>query len=162
MTDQDMRDADRAAQRDRRQRVRSERAEGARRPLWFSLVMWGAVAVVTVGLVVAAYLAGLGYPTQQMTVNGLLEAYGAGEMVEDYWVAVPSTDVDKAMAGLPTTWTSYQLGGAKRSAKTSQVPVTITLEQGGVVTYDISLVREGVGWKVNGVTNSFSSMGGGQ
>jgi hypothetical protein len=33
--------------------------------------------------------------------------------------------------------------------------------EGGVVTYDVSLAREGVGWKVDGVTNSFSSMNGG-
>lgn len=162
MTDEEMREVDRAARRGRRQRGRSEAGETAKRPLWFTLLMWGAVAIVTVGLVVGAYLAGLGYPTQQMTVNGLLEAYGAGEAVDDYWVAVPTTDVDKAMSGLPTTWKSYQLGGVTRSARTSQVPVTITLEQGGVVTYDISLAREGVGWKVNGVTNSFSSMSGGK
>jgi hypothetical protein len=96
-----------------------------------------------------------------MTVNGMMEAYGAGEDVGAYWVAVPATDVDKAMSSLPPQWTSYELGAVERSARTSKVGVTVTLEQGGVVAYEVSLAREGVGWKVNGVTNSFNSMDGG-
>lgn len=148
-----------AADRESRRRERSEKKP--KRPVWVSALLWAAVVIAVAGGVVAAYMFGLGYPTQQMTVNGVLEAYADGDDVSSYWIAVPSTDVDKAMSSLPTVWTSYEIGDIERSARTSKVDVTITLERGGVVTYEFSLAREGVGWKVNGVSTSFSSMDGG-
>lgn len=155
ITDAEMKEVDLASRR------RERRERHAERPRWIPWVTGIAIAVVVVGLLAGAYLFGLGYPTQQMTVNGMMEAYGAGEDVGAYWVAVPATDVDKAMSSLPPQWTSYELGAVERSARTSKVGVTVTLEQGGVVAYEVSLAREGVGWKVNGVTNSFNSMDGG-
>jgi len=155
ITDAEMKVADRDARR------RERREKPPKRPLWISALLWIAVVILVAGALVGAYLYGLGYPTQQMTVNGVLEAYADGDDVASYWVAVPSTDVDKAMASLPPEWVSYAIGRVERSARTSQVDVTVTLERGGVVTYQISLAREGVGWKVNGVSTSFSSMDGG-
>lgn len=155
ITDAEMKVAD----RDARRRERKERPP--KRPAWASALVWVAVAIVVAGALVGAYLYGLGYPTQQMTVNGVLEAYADGDDVESYWVAVPSTDVEKAMSSLPPDWVSYTVSGVERSARTSKVDVTVTLERGGVVTYQISLAREGVGWKVNGVSTSFNSMDGG-
>lgn len=155
ITDEEMKRVD----RDARRKERSEKAP--KRPLWVSVVVWAAVVVAIAGGVVAAYMFGLGYPTQQMTVNGVLEAYADGEDVSSYWVAVPATDVEKAMSSLPLEWESYTVGNIERSARTSKVDVTITLDRGGVVTYEFSLAREGVGWKVNGVSTSFSSMDGG-
>lgn len=148
-----------AVDRDARRRERSERKP--KRPLWITLVIWFAVVVAIAGGIVAAYMFGYGYPTQQMTVNGVMEAYADGDDVAQYWVAVPATDVDKAMSALPPQWESYTVGEVQRSARTSKVDVTVTLERGGVVTYEFSLAREGVGWKVNGVSTSFSSMDGG-
>lgn len=154
-TDADMRVADKEARR----KDRSERRET--RPLWATLVVWGAVVVVVAGLLVGAYLMGYGYPTQQMTVNGVLGAYSAGEDVSDYWVAVPAADVDKAMSGLPPVWQSYSIGALERSARVSTVEVSVVHEQGGEITYRFSLAREGVGWKINGVTTAFNSLEGG-
>jgi len=155
ITDAEMKVAD----REERRRERQQRPP--KRPVWVSAVVWVALAVLVAGALIAAYLFGIGYPTQQMTVNGVLEAYADGDTVDSYWVAVPATDVQKAMSSLPTEWVSYEITGIERSARTSQVEVTVTLERGGVVTYQISLAREGVGWKVNGVSTSFSSMDGG-
>lgn len=155
ITDEEMRRED----RDARRRERSERQPS--RPPWVSALVWTAVVVVVAAGVVAAYMFGLGYPTQQMTVNGVLEAYADGEDVSSYWVAVPATDVQKAMSSLPLEWESYTIGDIERSARTSKVDVTVTLDRGGVVTYEFSLAREGVGWKVNGVSTQFSSMDGG-
>lgn len=155
MTDDDIKRADRDARR-------QERAQrGPKHPLWMTLLLWGAVVVAVAAGIVAAYTYGIGYPTQQMTVSGVMEAYGDGDSVTSYWVAVPSTDVDKAMSSLPPSWKSYAIGRIQRSARTSKVEVTVTLERGGVVTYEFSLSREGVGWKVNGLSTSFSSMDGG-
>ncbi|MRS11576.1 MAG: tetratricopeptide repeat protein [Actinobacteria bacterium] len=148
-----------AADRDARRRERKERQP--KRPAWISASVWVGLVIVVAGGLVAAYLYGIGYPTQQMTVNGVLEAYADGDDVSSYWVAVPATDVDKAMSSLPPEWLSYTISGVERSARTSKVDVTVTLERGGVVTYEISLAREGVGWKVNGVSSSFNSTDGG-
>lgn len=152
ITDDEMKVVD----RDARRRERVERHQ--KHPVWLSVLVWVALAVAIAGGIVAAYLSGIGYPTQQMTVNGVLEAHADGDDVSSYWVAVPATDVEKAMSSLPTEWSGYQVGDIERSARTSKVDVTVTLERGGVVTYEFSLSREGVGWKINGVSTSFSSM----
>lgn len=155
ITEDEMRTSARAVRREERHAARQSQAGGAGR------LRTAVLALALVGALVAAYLAGLGYPTQEMTVYGMMEAYGAGEAVDNYWVAVPAADIIRSMATLPPTWSSYQVEVAERSARTSLVRVTVTLVEGGVVTYDVSLAREGVGWKVSGVTNSFSSMNGG-
>ncbi|MHB1323168.1 MAG: tetratricopeptide repeat protein [Coriobacteriia bacterium] len=155
ITDEEMRRVDREARR--RERLERE----PKRPLWMTVLIWTAVAVAVAGGVLAGYLFGYGYPTQKMTVHGVLEAYADGDDVASYWVAVPATDVGRAMSALPPRWESYSVGAVERSARTSTVDVTVTLERGGVVTYEFSLAREGVGWKVNGVSTSFSSMDGG-
>ena len=155
MTEAEMRSVDREVRRKERLDERSVR------PRWLTALTWGAVVIVVAGLLVGAFLAGIGYPTQHMTVNGMMEAYAAGESVESYWVAVPARDVGKAMSSLPPVWSSYEVVRVVRSARTSKADVAVVLEQGGTVVYEVSMAREGVGWKVNGVTNSFNSMDGG-
>jgi len=152
ITEAEIREAARSARKEERTKQRTAR------PLWVSIVTAIAVVVIVVGGFVAAYLYGLGYPTQQVTVEGLVDAHVAGEEVTGYWVAVPATDVDKAMAVLPAKVKSFDIAGVRRSARTSSVRVDVTLAEGGVVTYDVALAREGVGWKVNGIANSFSSL----
>ncbi len=152
-TDEDMRVADREA----RKSERKERKAGKK--AWVGIAVWVTGAVIVLGAIAFAWLSGLGFPTQQMTVNGLLGAVKNGKAVESYWVAVPSADVEKEMSNLPPKFTSYTIDAIERSAKTSTVDVTIVLDKGAPLTYRMSLVREGVGWKVNGVTNDWRSTG---
>lgn len=150
-TEEEMRQADREARR-------AERA--ARRQQQGLVVRIGsviAILAVAVGLLGFIWASGIGFPTQQMTVKGLLEAHSAGRPVEGYWVAVPAVDVDKEMSALPPRFASYRIGAIERSAKTSTVEVTIVLEQGAPLAYRISLAREGVGWKVSGIANDWRS-----
>jgi len=146
-----------------RESRRAERVErNSRKSIWVTVSVWTTVVAVIGGLVAFAWLSGLGYPTQEMTVKGLLDAHRAGKPVESFWVAVPSADVAKEMSNLPPTYAADPvIDNAVRSAKTSTVDVTITLEKGAPLTYKVSLLREGVGWKVNGVTNDWRSTGGG-
>lgn len=153
-TDSDMKVADREA----RKRERAER-RGSRNP-WVLVGIWTAVAIVILGGLSFAWLSGFGYPTQAMTVQGLLDAHKAGDEVSEYWVAVPTADVEKEMGNLPVEF-AYEMGAVERSAKTSKVEVTITLDTGAPLSYQVLLVREGVGWKVNGITNDWRSTGGG-
>ncbi|MDI6843973.1 MAG: tetratricopeptide repeat protein [Anaerosomatales bacterium] len=152
-TEEDMKRADREARR-------AERA--ARREKQGFLVRVGsaaAIVAVVVGLLGFLWASGIGFPTQQMTVKGLLEAHRSGKPVDGYWVAVPSVDVDKEMSALPPSFTSYKIGAIDRSAKTSTVEVTVVLEQGAPLAYKVSLAREGVGWKVSGIANDWRSTG---
>ncbi|MEN6429476.1 MAG: tetratricopeptide repeat protein [Coriobacteriales bacterium] len=153
-SDEEMREVDKAARREERAHHRSERS------VFVVAGTWVAIVAIIVGALGFAWVSGLGYPTQSMTVRGLLEAHTAGKPVEPYWVAVPTADVDKEMSNLPPKVERYELGATERSAKTSSVEVTVILEQGAPLTYKISLAREGVGWKVNGITNEWRSTGG--
>lgn len=121
-------------------------------------IVLGAVILVS-GALGGAYAAGLGWPTQEQTVGGLLSAYRTGGSVDGYWVAVPSTGVAREMAKIPPI-TEAQIVAVTRGPKTSSVAVTVTPKDGAPLHYVITLVREGVGWKVSGIENDFSSTGG--
>ena len=75
-------------------------------------------------------------------------------------MAVPQTDVKQEMRLLPAKFASYRMEGIDRSLLKSTARVVVKLETGSELTYDILLVREGVGWKVNGVKNRWGSTGG--
>ncbi len=155
MTEDEMRQVDRDARK-----VERVESRGARK-LGVVLGTWLAVLAVVAGLLGYAWVSGLGYPTQSMTVKALLNAHADGAPVDSYWVAVPTGDVAKEMSSLPPKYTSYTIDGTQGSARESTVTVTIVLEQGAPLTYTVSLLREGVGWKVNGITNDWRSTGGG-
>lgn len=154
-TDDEMRDTDRVQRRQER-----DRKHESRNPVAFAAV-WVVVALVAIGALAFAWLSGFGYPTQAMTVNGLMKTHMSGKSVVDYWVAVPSADVTDEMGTLPVSIKSYKIDSIVRSAKTSKVQISITLEKGAPLDYQILLAREGVGWKVNGVSNDWRSTGGG-
>ncbi len=147
-SDQDMREADRELRRAERLSRRETRNP------WRTVVSIASVVVVVAGALLALYFTGLGFPTQAMTVDGLLEARAAGSAVDKYWVAVPDADVDKEMAKLPPV-KEFQLGAIERAARTSRVEVTVTPDNGAPLRYEITLSREGVGWKVSGVANDW-------
>jgi hypothetical protein len=124
-------------------------------------VIVGAVAVLALLAVFGAlYFMGVGYPTQSMTVGGMLDARAEGQQVEVYWVAVPPTDIDKEMAKLPPV-KDYEIAAIERSAGSSFATVIVTPENGAPLRYEIALAREGVGWKVTGIENDWRSTGGG-
>lgn len=155
ITDKEMRERDRAARR----AERSERREG-RNP-WAIVAVVGLVLVLIAGALAGAFFAGYGYPTQSQTVDGMLEARKEGKQVDSYWVAVPTGDIDKEMSALPAAFKSFRIDKVERHAQASKVAVTVTLERGAPLHYTVSLAREGVGWKVNGIANDWRSTGGG-
>ena len=122
-----------------------------------------AVAVLIVALIagglVGAYQLGYGWPTQAQTVAGALSAIQNGTPFDGYWVAAPSKDITKEMAKIPPM-KSFSIDGVQQGATTSKAAVTITPKTGAALRYTITLSREGVGWKVSGVENDWSSTGG--
>ena len=119
----------------------------------------GIGAVVFAVLVSAAYFGGLGWPTQNSTVNGLLVAYSKGEGVEQYWVAVPNKDVEREMAKIPPL-KEFTVDDVSRGRDTSTVDVTVTPSDGAPMHSVVTLDREGVGWRVTGVDYNWRSTGG--
>jgi tetratricopeptide (TPR) repeat protein len=151
MTEGEMRDADREARKAERSAKRTPKA----------IVLRVAVVAVAVALVVGglagAFALGYGYPTQEQTVTSLLDAYRAGTAYTDFWVAVPPTDVKQEMRALPAKFTSFRIEGVDRAATTSTVLVIVSLDSGSTLSYKVQLAREGVGWKVVGIQNRWSS-----
>jgi Tfp pilus assembly protein PilF len=119
-----------------------------------------AVSLLVVGGLAAAWFLGVGYPTQGITVSGMLDGYRSGADVRSFWVAVPVADVKQEMRKLPARFESYVIGDVKSTSLASTARVTIVLQQDASLRYDISLVREGVGWKVNGISNAWTSTDG--
>jgi tetratricopeptide (TPR) repeat protein len=119
-----------------------------------------AIVVVVVGGSGGLIYLGYGYPTQEQTVTSLMNAYRSGTPYSDFWVAVPQTDVKQEMRQLPARFSSFSIQGVDRSALKSTARVVVKLDTGSPLVYDIQLVREGVGWKVDGISNAWSSTGG--
>jgi len=127
--------------------------------------IWRTVAVVLIGVVVvfgalvAAYQTGYGWPTQRQTVGGVMAAYQAGTAVDAFWVAAPARDISKEMAKIPPV-KGYTIDNVASGATTSVVSITVTPKTGAALHYNITLSREGVGWKVIGIDNDWRATGG--
>lgn len=154
LTDDEMKDRDRTVRRAERDAKRADRNP------WTLVASVALVIIVIVASIAAAYFSGLGFPTQRMTVTGMLDTRADGNAVEGYWVAVPSADIDKEMAKLPVV-DVYEIASVERSPRTSRVTVAVTPENGSPLRYEITLAREGLGWKVAGIENDWRSTGDG-
>ena len=77
----------------------------------------GAVALVVVGGLAAAFYGGFGYPTQEQTVTGLLDAYRSGTSYSGFWVAVPVADVAQEMRSLPAKFACFSIQGVDRAPR---------------------------------------------
>lgn len=141
-------------QRDREMRRGRKSGSGLR-----AMIVAAVGVVVVLAVLGGAYLFGFGFPTQQQTVSGLFTAYGAGDPVASYWVAVPTKDVAKEMAKVPPL-KSFDLNGVSMRSQTSTAAVTVVPKTGAPLHYTVSLTREGVGWKVSGIDNDWRSTSG--
>lgn len=151
MSEDDMRDSDRAERKAARAARLTPRVIALRVGIALGIVV--AIAGVLAGLLYA----GFGYPTQTQTVSALLDAYRTSGSYTQYWVAVPQTNVKQEMNQLPARFASYRIPGVDRAALKSTVRVIIRFETGAELAYDVTLAREGVGWKVTGIKNAWSS-----
>lgn len=154
LSEQEMKEKDRAARRAEKQQRRS-----ARNP-WAIVASVAGVIVALAVAVGALYYFGIGWPTQRQTVNGMMDAYAGGEGVEGYWVAVPQADIDKEMSKITPNFAGYEMDGVERTPMTSRVDLTVTPAKGAPLHYKVTLAREGVGWKVTGIENDWASTGG--
>ena len=153
ITDAEMKVVDREARQ-------AEKAEHrAERPLWVPIVGVVIACLLVAGGLAGAWFAGLGYPMQQQTVTGMVDAQRANQDVTPYWVAVPPADVKQQMQLLPVRFDSYTIDGIQRGPARSSVRIMVKLDKTATLYYRVSVVREGVGWKVNGIKNDWQSTG---
>ncbi|MDH4139001.1 MAG: tetratricopeptide repeat protein [Coriobacteriia bacterium] len=155
MTDEQMREIDKESRR----AARDARREGSNP--WIAVGIAVLFIVVVVGGLAALYTMGFGYPTQSMTVEGMLDARAEGAEVDDYWVAtVAPDDVEKEMSKLPPA-KQYEIKTVQRGRGQSVVTAAVTPEDGSPLILEITLGREGVGWKVTGIEIVFNDRSGG-
>ena len=115
------------------------------------------VIVILVLLVLAGglflYTQGYGWPMQE-TVAEQLFANPADESL--YSSTLSSEDIADISALIPEG-SSITVDGVSKSMSTSTAYVTATTPQGGDIEYEVSLVRDMIGWKVSNVELYFAS-----
>ena len=103
----------------------------------------------------AAYVVtqGFGIPTKQDVITELFADPTNGDVL--------SGDLDDTkrarIADCIEAGSSVAVMGEVNDLTTAKVYVDATTPEGGTVPYEISLVRDGVGWKITGATLYFTS-----
>lgn len=127
-----------------------------RRNVGLKILLFFVIAIVLAAAAgVFAYTQGYGYPTVQTVTQELFsDPSGAADKVF-------SADVDKdaipAMLDPVVTDSNVTIDGVSRSMTESTVYATAKTEEGGSVQYRISMVRDGITWKVSNVELYFPS-----
>lgn len=143
---------------DNRSIRRKHRHSGLRGFLAFLLVL-----LLIAGAGAYAYYSGYGWPLQESVVENLFTTNAAGGDISGLLSDSMGTDGRSEIeAVLPDGATGVIVQGVDRSMNESTVLVTATLSAGGEQSYQVSLVRDGIGWKVDGVTVEYPALDGGE
>ena len=115
------------------------------------------VIIVLILIVLAAglflYTQGYGWPMQEAVVEQLFDDPTAESV---YSSSLSSEDIADIANIIPDDAT-IKVDGVNKSMSTSTAYVTATMPQGGDMTYEVSLVRDMLGWKVSNVELYFAS-----
>lgn len=104
-----------------------------------------------------AYYSGFGWPTQENVATELFAAKTRGEDVTKYVSPALDDATRQQISTLVPSDATVSVGGVTRSMRDSEVSVTAKLSQGGEQSYRISMVRDGIGWKVSGFDLEYHS-----
>ena len=112
------------------------------------------VIVLAFAGAVLAYTQGYGYPTQEDVAKQLFaNPSGADSLIAEG----VSSDSKSSMLNIVVEDYDAQVDGVNRSMSDSTVYVTASTAEGGDVTYQISMVRDVLGWKISDVELYFPS-----
>ncbi|NTU88925.1 MAG: tetratricopeptide repeat protein [Actinobacteria bacterium] len=103
-----------------------------------------------------AYYKGYGWPMQEQVVKDMFAAYAVDESVADYWADASTSDIELAMACVGKT-ADVEINSVSRTMTDSEVVATATLSEGGQLSYNISMGRDMLGWKVTNIELDFAS-----
>ena len=104
------------------------------------------VILLALGAGVFAYTQGYGYPTQETVVRQLFSDPDAA--VSTLFVSGTDESVAQGIVDGVVADPDVVIDGVNKSMSESTVYATATTEQGGEVTYEVTLGRDLIGWKV--------------
>lgn len=116
-------------------------------------------AILLLVVVLAAgflYFKGYGIPLQETVVSNMFQAYESNGDYQKYWANADTADISSAMRGVAST-SDITVDAVQRSMTSSTAEVTATLSEGGEVHYEITLGRDGLGWKITDIQLVFES-----
>lgn len=141
---------------DNRSVRRKHKHHGFRNFLIFLLVL-----LLIGGALAFGYYSGYGWPLQEKVAEELFRTNADGgdisKLLDDSVSAEKAIDID---AVLPDGATDVTVEGVDRSMNESSALVTVTLSAGGKQSYRVTLVRDGIGWKVTDVTVEYPALDG--
>lgn len=125
----------------------------------FLIILAILLALAAAGVVM--YYRGYGWPMAENVSEELFSDASSGEDVSGLFASSLSSDertqIEKV---LPTGVSSVDVTGIDRSVYDSTVLLTVTLTEGGTQSYEVSLVRDGISWKVSDVSTTYASQSG--
>ena len=115
------------------------------------------VIIILVLLILGAglflYTQGYGFPTQESVAQQLFEDPKSESV---YVSGMPASEIED-IASIIEPGSTVVVDGVNKSMSASTAYVTATTPEGGEVTYEVSMVRDMIGWKVSGVSLYFAS-----
>lgn len=111
------------------------------------------VAILAAGAGIFAYASGYGYPTQEATAQAL---FASPQSADNYASTVSDEDITN-FSKFVVSSDSPTIDGVERDMTSSSVYVTTQTDQGGDISYKVSMVRDGLGWKVSDIELYFAS-----
>ncbi|MCL1880194.1 MAG: tetratricopeptide repeat protein [Actinomycetia bacterium] len=119
------------------------------------------VVVLALAAAIVCYVQGVGYPSQQAVINRFFDAHAGSGSVTDSWVNVADdrqADFQRIVNSVVQVDSSkVKVIGMSASMNETTALVDVQLPEGGIVHYQINLVRDMIGWKINGIDLVFAS-----
>jgi len=111
------------------------------------------IILIALGAGLFLYTQGYGYPTQETTIEQL---FADPTSSASYAKGVDEVDIADMSALIPEG-SKPTIDGMNRAMGTTTAYVTGTTPKGGAILYEVSLVRDMIGWKVSNVDLYFTS-----
>ena len=103
-----------------------------------------------------AFTRGLGYPSQQDTLTGLFSAVSDGTDTDEFLASSLDDSSRSLLVSTIPDGATATIAGMDQSMTESVATVDVALSKGGTQTYEVTFVREGIGWKVAALSVDFS------
>jgi len=127
---------------------------GKQRMAWWKMLLWVLLALALLAALATgiAYYLGLGYPSANQVVYNALNAYGSQADIAAYWAA-PKVEAEDAMADNVPRQAIFDIEAPSGRMGESTVKVTAVdaADHRSVITF--TLIRDGLGWKIDNVTS---------
>ena len=115
------------------------------------------IVLVVGGVGGYAYYRGYGWPTQDETVTSLFNSKTSGDDAASYLSSSLSDAQRQQIESILPTGATISIDGLDQSMETSTARVTARLASGTAQSYTVTLVRDGIGWKVSDVQLSYDA-----